>query len=353
VIRERRLGRSGWSLLEVLIAGSILYGTVFFGFVYFMLEMRGKAEQVGAQSRQSIDVNRILGYLNREIFNVVALNPPEPLKAGGPSVYVGLQNIDGRDTTLAAVWNGLCRFNLDPLTGEEEFSVVRYTTVENKLFADALSTRWTEASSGALALDTSPRSVGMPYLFLGAPTGAQGEVVIKEMSNSKRYFVTWSGTQLSAGPVARYTGQAIPALVPQISFAIGSFVYPVQTKIVCIHPTSNHLMEYVQNPASGALESPRVLLNPSSDGLRVTGFRLEYANIKSGDNVETRPFIGPFMTVPGTWHTCWNAGRITLVYKHVNGDARALVRQNKIFLKSLAAVRSSVVCDPLADPPPL
>ena len=349
--RQFRLERGGWSLVEVMIAGALLYGTVFFTFVYFMLEMRGKAEQLGSESRQSIDVNRILGHLNREIFNAVTLNPPEPLKAGGPGVYKGLHNLDGRDSDLAAVWSGFCRFEINTTTGQEQFTVLRYTTVENRLFADTLGVRWTEASSGSALIDTVSRSTDMPYLFLTSPAGAQGEVVIRELNNAKRYLATWSGTNILAGPVARYTGEPIPALTPLISFAIGSFVYPVKTKIVCVHPTSNNLMEYEQNPDTGALESARVLLNPSADGLRLMAFRLSYANIKPGDNVETKQFIGPFMTAPGTWHTCWNAGQVMLIYRRLINDGRPLVRQAKIYLKSLASVRSAIDCDPLAEPP--
>lgn len=343
----------GYTLIEVMMAaalGTLVISSTIGFLVYFFSEKT----RLDSWSSGQLEMSMAIKNIEREIRNVVRLEPSEDLRVAKDELYFGLTSIPiGEEPSVCL--------------NDATHSVFRYTTLSRTLRQEKSMRSWSETNSAdkSSPADELRVSTDNTETALFSEKNLPSEILAVDADRRfiRRYRVISRVTHLNSindpyddAPKTDAGGNAIlfnyasvllglptgiqgtkTALMPAV-FVTGSDIYASTTYFVCIHKTENKLIKY--NPLKNTQE---VLLAGKAPEFTLKSFQVSYLATKKDVRVDPVNFVPSTLTDTGD---CVNTVFITLTAENqtpktgsVQDTKTEISRSRTVFATNLGSRR--------------
>lgn len=320
----------GYTLIEVMLAGALatLVISSTMGFLFYFFSEKTRLDN---WSSGQIEMSMAIKNIEREIRNIVRMEPAEDLRSSKDGLYFGLTSIPvGEEPSVCL--------------NDATHSVFRYTTLSRSLRQEKSLRAWSEVTSADKNLPSDELRVTTDNtdaaLFSNKNLPAEILVVDADRRYIRRYRVTSRVNHLNSttdpyddaprtdaagNPItfnyasiflARPTGiqGAKTALLPAV-FVTGSDIYASNTYFVCMHKTENKLIKY-----NAIQDKQEVLLAGKAPEFVIQSFVVGYLATKKDVRVDAVNFVPSTLTATGV---CVNTVYLTLTAENIAPNTTA------------------------------
>lgn len=350
----------GFTIVEAILSASLsalIMGSTISFLLYFFTEKN----RLESWSSGQIEMSMATKAIERDIRNVVRLEPPEDLKVSEDSLYFGLSSVDPGDEPAVCL-------------NDESSSVVRYTTLLRSVRQEKSMRAWSEADSADKSTPADELRVSYEdsekTLFSDKNMPAEILVVDADRRYIRRYEVASKVPHLNAtkdpyDDQPRLDGVGNPMTFNYVSvflklpkgiagtktfkqsavFVTGSDVYASETYYICLRKEGRHLIRY-----NALTKKEEILLVHDENTLNITSLDLKYLATKKNLRVDPKLFVNSTLTDTGI---CVNS-----VYVSIKGEApqgnegsskdmkTQIVRNRTIFATNLSSRRPASCTTP-------
>lgn len=325
----------GYSLIEVMMAAAlasmVIASTIGFLFYFFSEKTR-----LDSWSSGQIEMSMAIKYIERDIRNVVRMEPSEDLRVLGDDLYFGLTSIPtGEEPSICL--------------NDANNSVFRYTTLSRTLRQEKSLRAWSESNSADKTqpideLRVTTENVDAA-LFSNKNLPAEVLVVDADRRFIRRYRVAsriqhFNSTTDPYDDTPKFNADgsnilfnyasvflALPTGIqgtktaPQAAvFVTGSDIYASNTYFVCMHKTARNLIRY-----NALKNTQEVLLASKPPEFVIQSFKVSYLATKKDVRVDPANFASSTLTPTGV---CVNSVYVTMTAENQINDTSTM-KDNK------------------------
>jgi hypothetical protein len=343
----------GFSLIELLVAAglgvAVIASTLTFLFYFF-----SEKNRLDSWSAGQIEMSMAIKNIERDIRNIVRMEPPEDLSAVRDDLYFGLTSVPVRDTPTVCL-------------NDSTYSVIRYTTLGRSVRQAKSVRSWSEVTSADKNLAANELRVSADNtdadLFSDKNLPAEVLVVDADRRFIRRYrvlsrihhlasstdpyddapktdadgnAVTFSYASIFLGLPLNLRG-AKTTIRPAV-FVTGSDIYASNTYYVCKHKTENKIIKY-----NASNDTQETLLTGRLPEFVIQSFKIGYLATKKDVRVDPVNFVPTTLTVTGI---CVNSVYLTLTAENKTPDTTSstdtktkITRSRAVFATNLASRR--------------
>jgi type II secretory pathway component PulJ len=321
----------GYSLIEVMMAaalGALVISSTIGFLVYFFSEKT----RLDNWSTGQLEMSMAIKNIEREIRNVVRLEPSEDLRIAKDELYFGLTSIPAGEEPAVCL-------------NDDTHAVFRYTTLSRSLRQEKSMRAWSEVTSANKNLPSDELRVTTDNTdaALFSEKNLPGEILAVDADRRfiRRYRVISRTPHLNSvndpyddAPKTNAAGNPIyfdyasvflglptgilgtkTTLMPAV-FVTGSDIYASTTYFVCMHKTENKLIKY--NPLKEAQE---VLLAGKAPEFVLQSFVVKYLATKKDVRVDPVNFVSSTLNDTGV---CVNTVHITMTAENLTPNTAGL-----------------------------
>ena len=343
----------GYSLIEIMMAAAlgalVISSTIGFLFYFF-----SEKNRLDTWSSGQIEMSMAIKNIERDVRNVVRLEPSEDLMAAKDGLYFGLTSIPvGQEPAFCA--------------NDAQHSVIRYTTLSRTLRQEKSLRAWSEQTSAdkSQPSDELRVSTDSTDAALFSSKNLPSEILTVDadrrfirrfrvisrtdhLNNPKDPYDDAPKTDAAGNPVlfnyaSVFLGLptgiqgAKTTLMPAV-FVTGSDIYASNTYFVCMHKTDNNLVKY-----NALKNTQEVLLASKSPEFVIQSFVIGYLATKKNVRVDPVNFVSSTLTDTGV---CVNAVYITMTAENlvpnttsIKDNKTSISRSRTIFATNLNSRR--------------
>lgn len=343
----------GFTLVEAILATS-LSALIMASTISFLLYFFSEKNRLDSWSSGQIEMSMATKAIERDIRNVVRLEPPEDLKTLEDGLYFGLSSVPAGDEPEICL-------------NDENSSVVRYTSLLRSVRQEKSMRSWSEVDS-ADKLDPA-NELRVSYedtdktLFSDKNMPSEILVVDADRRFIRRYEVASKVPHLNsstdpyddqprvdnAGNAIKFNYVSVFLKLPKgISgaktfkqsavFVTGSDVYASETYYICLRKNGRHLIRY-----NALTKKEEILLVHDENALKILSIDLKYLATKKGLRVDPAHFAPTTLTDKGI---CVNSIFVSLKGETPQGNDNTskdmktqIVRNRTIFATNLSSRR--------------
>lgn len=334
----------GYSLIEVMMAAAlgamVISSTIGFLFYFF-----SEKNRLDTWSSGQIEMSMAIKNIERDIRNVVRMEPSEDLRVLKDGLYFGLTSIPVGEEPAVCL-------------NDATHSVFRYTTLSRNLRQEKSLRAWSETTSADKNLPTDELRVTtdntQDALFSTKNLPAEILAVDADRRFIRRYRVISRMDHLNSttdpydnAPKVDASGNPILfnyasiflglptgiqgtkiALLPAV-FVTGSDIYASTTYFVCMHKTENKLIKY-----NALKNTQEVLLAGKAPEFVIQSFVVSYLATKKNVRVDPVNFLTSTLTATGV---CVNTVYLTLTAENKTPNSTS-IKDNKTDVSRSRAV---------------
>jgi hypothetical protein len=334
----------GFTIIEVLVAG-ILGALVISSSVSFLFYLFSEKNRLDTWSSGQIEMSMAIKNIERDIRNVVRIEPPEDLSAAKDDLYLGLTSVPVRETPSVCL-------------NDSKHSVIRYTTMGRSSYQAKSVRSWSELASAENKMPSDELRVAADNtdadLFSDKNLPSEILAVDADRRFIRRYRVLSrthhlnsstdpyddaGKTDVDGNPVTfnyasvylglPYRLRTIRTTIRPAVFVTGSDIYASNTYYICMHSSENKLIKY-----NAIKDTQEVLLAGKAPEFVIQSFQVVYLATKKDVRVDVANFVPTTLTPSGP---CVNAVYLTLTAKNMAPDATA-IKDNKTMISRSRAV---------------
>lgn len=340
--------QAGSSILEVMIASCLMVILITTIMAAISASSAMLTKSVDGQKAKS-ELTVVFSGLRKELFNAAVLTPEEPLLALRDGLYRGIAGLQSHPK---------CRFAVDPLDNtREKYSILRVTTFLRKSQPEELLKIW-NFSDTINDLRVSYH-LGPTFMFQIDSMDLVKEITVLDIDGVYRSrFLVNTAVHHPESNVDPYTmlpvpGSTFPAwtqlflkmpnsaigfAVPAIdrNFISHSLVYASRTRVFCIHPTENKIIQYDE---TNDVES--TFFDAEIYQMSISRFEFRYLGTKNTERFDvSNMFVFPLDPMSLLKRRCINTFSMNLeLTKSENGIDKNLQFNQSGVMKSFNVVR--------------
>lgn len=343
----------GFTIIEAILAAS-LSAMIMASTVGFLLYFFNEKNRLESWSSGQVEMSMATKSIERDIRNVVRLEPPEDLKVLEDSLYFGLSSVDPGDEPSICL-------------NDSNSSVVRYTTLLRSVRQEKSLRAWSETDSADKVTPADELRVtyedNEKTLFSSKNMPAEILVVDADRRYIRRYEVASKVPHLHSNKdpyddQPRVDASGKPIYFDYVSvflklpkgiagtktfkqsavFVTGSDVYASETYYICLRKEGKHLIRY-----NALTKKEEILLVHDENTLKITSLDLRYLATKKGLRVDPAHFVASTLTDTGV---CVNSIFVSLKGEAPQGNDNTskdmktqIVRNRTIFATNLSSRR--------------
>lgn len=326
----------GYTLIEVMLAAglSALVITSTIGFLFYFFSEKNRLDN---WSSGQLEMSMAIKSIERDIRNVVRLEPSEDLRTTNDDLYFGLTSIPAGEEPSVCL-------------NDANNSVFRYTTLSRTLRQEKSLRAWSEASSADKTLPADELRVTTDNtekaLFSSKNLPAEVLVVDADRRFIRRYKVLSrvdhvnttndpyddvpklkaDGTNVLFSYASVFLGlptgiQGTKTASRPAVFVTSSDIYASNTYFICMQKTARNLIRY--NPAKNTQE---VLIASKAPEFVIQTFVASYLATKKGVRVDPANFVSSTLADTGV---CVNTVYISMTAENQMPNTSTAIKDTK------------------------
>jgi type II secretory pathway component PulJ len=343
----------GFTLIEAILAAS-LSALIMGSTIGFLLYFFNEKNRLESWSSGQLEMSMAAKAIERDIRNVVRLEPPEDLKVLEDTLYFGLSSIAPGDEPSICL-------------NDANSSVVRYTTLLRSVRQEKSMRAWSETDSAdkLTAADELRVSYENSEKTLFSDKNMPAEILVVDADRRfiRRYEVGSKTPHLGAtkdpyDDQPRVDTAGMPITFNYVSvflklpkgitgtktfkqsavFVTGSDIYASETYYICLRKDGRHLIRY-----NALTKKEEILLVHDENSLKIVSLDLKYLATKKGLRVDPTNFVSSTLTDTGV---CVNSIFVSLKGETPQGNDSTskdmktqIVRNRTIFATNLSSRR--------------
>ena len=298
----------GFTLLELMIAGSLGCILLFFGYTILVSSIK-TSNQSDQTNEGWLEATSAGTILNLQLKNVLRIEPAENLVENGPAVYSGIMPIFGENAPKDC-------------EKSENYSVLKLTTILRRKNSERILRKWDPNSAGAIGpsnklhisftKDVSVFSQPNPpkelaLLDIDGRFKRRYEVVSFENVHTTEHPNTGLTSMDASGKPIFYDYTKVllndPSLGDgtlrvkhldedsEVSFITNSMMLPTETFYVCVSKTTGDVVQIRNNQSWG-------LFRLGNKKTKILKLKFSFANSDGKSRIDQLPFLEQLETYP-------------------------------------------------------
>lgn len=339
---------TGYSLIELLVAASLMSAIVFSGYSLVNLLFRRNAKASQEVSLGALS-DRVLGNVLRTVGNAIVLTPPEGIATTTDGLYPGFSAIPSNVTVPG------CDYQADSAT-RDKYAILRVSSFENRMQPELLVRGWSDSTIDTVPIRISYHAPTEPpphHAFQIAAAPPTEIYLIDANLVAMRRFMVGTQTEVlnthldPADDVDRTpnvynyrtvqlikskTATSLPHAATGSFFTTGSFVYSARTRLYCRSPDGKFI---AKDELSGNIQ---VLLDPEPFGKLLSRLEFRFYGTKPTERTEMSLFtLFPFADFNA--RICANSVLLSMEYTSAAGNEAPYIVNRVITLSAFNARR--------------